>query len=236
MRMQIFSFYYNWREYEDTIRMWNPPTFCENGSSRPVVVNHLDVSEMDVAEEDAVGPSCCLAVVEGQGDDILEKSRIFKRLDRWIEVTLVWEVDTFQYGPLRVEQITFVALAGKAILCQAAVGTGAGPPTAAQVEAQLLAASVAPGARVRAFENPTHVQLLLCLSFCTLVITVGLYVTIHYRWKSPMWRSVGIVFTNSFWEIRAKRLEESSSACQLSFWRAESFTFLSASVEDCHIL
>lgn len=156
--------------------MWNPPTFCDNGSSCPVVVNHLDVSEMDVAEEDAVGPSCCLAVVEGQGDDILEKSRIFKRLDRWIEVTLVWEVDTFQYGPLRVEQITFVALAGKAILCQATVGTGAGPPTAAQVEAQLLAASVAPGTRVRAFETQ-HM-----FNYCSASVSAPLWSRSNCTW------------------------------------------------------
>lgn len=57
-------------------------------------------------------------------------------------------MNAFQYGPLRVEQITLVALTDKAVLCQAAVGAGAGPTAAAQVEAQLLAASVAPGAWV----------------------------------------------------------------------------------------
>lgn len=62
-------------------------------------------------------------------------------------------MNAFQYGPLRVEQITLVALAGKAVLGQATVGAGAGPAAAAQVEAQLLAASVAPGARVRSFKT-----------------------------------------------------------------------------------
>lgn len=57
-------------------------------------------------------------------------------------------MNAFQYGPLRVEQITLVALTDKAVLCQAAVGAGAGPAATAQVEAQLLAASVAPGAWV----------------------------------------------------------------------------------------
>lgn len=70
-------------------------------------------------------------------------------------------MNAFQYGPLRVEQIALVALAGKAVLGQATVGAGAGPAAAAQVEAQLLAASVAPGARVGSFKNPTHAQLLL---------------------------------------------------------------------------
>lgn len=37
---------------------------------------------MDITEKDAVVPSRLLTVVKGQGYDILEKSRIFKRLDR----------------------------------------------------------------------------------------------------------------------------------------------------------
>lgn len=37
---------------------------------------------MDVTEKDAVGPSCLLTVVKGQGYDILEESGVFKRLDR----------------------------------------------------------------------------------------------------------------------------------------------------------
>lgn len=56
-------------------------TFHDNGSPRPVVVNHLDVSKVGVAVKDAVGPGCCLAVVKGQGDGALKKSRVFKRLD-----------------------------------------------------------------------------------------------------------------------------------------------------------
>lgn len=115
---------------------------------------------MGVAVKDAVGPGRCLAVVKGQGDGALKKSRIFKRLDGWIEVTFIRKVNAFQYGPLGVEQITLVALAGEAVLGQATVGAGAGPAPAAQVEAQLLAASVAPGARVGSFKNPTHAQLL----------------------------------------------------------------------------
>lgn len=74
-------------------------------------------------------------------------------------------MDAFQYGPLGVEQITFVALAGKAVFCQATVGAGAGPAAAAQVEAQLLAAAVAPGAGVRAYQNPKHVRLLVLPQF-----------------------------------------------------------------------
>lgn len=44
---------------------------------------------MGVAVKDAVGPGCCLAVVKGQGDGALKKSRIFKRLDGRIEVTFI---------------------------------------------------------------------------------------------------------------------------------------------------
>lgn len=62
--------------------MLNTLTFCDNRSSCPVIVNHLDVSKMDITEKNAVGPSCLLTVVEGQGYYTLEESRIFKRLDR----------------------------------------------------------------------------------------------------------------------------------------------------------
>lgn len=135
-----------------TPSIWNPLTFCDDGSSCPVVVNHLDISKMDIAKKDAIGSSCLLTVVKGQRYDILEKSRIFKRLHGWVEVIFIRKVDAFQDSPFRVEQITFIALTGKAILCQAAVCTGAGPPTAAQVEAQLLAASVTSGTGVGAFK------------------------------------------------------------------------------------
>lgn len=143
----------------------NKRTFRNNGSACPVVGNHLDVPEVGVAVKDAVGPGCCLAVVKGQGYDAPEKSWIFKWLDGWIEVTFIWKVNAFQYGPLRVEQVTLVALADEAVLCQAAVGAGARPAAAAQVEAQLLAASVAPGAWVCSCKTPTHVQLQLPASF-----------------------------------------------------------------------
>lgn len=44
---------------------------------------------MDVTEKDAVGPTFLLTVVEGQGYDILEKSRVFKRLHGGVEVVLI---------------------------------------------------------------------------------------------------------------------------------------------------
>lgn len=78
-------------------------TFCENRSSRPVIVNHLDISIMDVTEKNAIGPSCILIIVKGQRYDVLEISRIFIRLDRWVQVILIWKMDAFQYGPFRVE-------------------------------------------------------------------------------------------------------------------------------------
>lgn len=65
----------------ETLQDYKILTFRNNRSPCPVIVNYLDVSKMDVTEKDAVGPSGVLTVVKGQGDDILEKSRIFKRLD-----------------------------------------------------------------------------------------------------------------------------------------------------------
>lgn len=44
---------------------------------------------MDVAEKDAVHPCCILTVVKSQGYNILEKGRLFKRLDRRVEVALI---------------------------------------------------------------------------------------------------------------------------------------------------
>lgn len=61
--------------------MGDKHTFRNNGPPRPVVVNHLDVSEVGITVKDAVRPGRCLAVVEGQGYDALEKSRVFKWLD-----------------------------------------------------------------------------------------------------------------------------------------------------------
>lgn len=106
---------------------------------------------MDVAEKDAVCPRRLLAVVEGQGNDVLEESWVFKGLERRIEVTLVRKVDALQYGPLRVQQVSFIALTGEAILRQATMGARACAATAAQVEAQLLAASITPGTGVGTF-------------------------------------------------------------------------------------
>lgn len=59
-------------------------------------------------------------------------------------------MDALEDGALRVEQVSFVALAGKTVLCQVAVGTGTGASAAAQVKTELLAAAIATGARVGA--------------------------------------------------------------------------------------
>lgn len=77
-------------------------------------------------------------------------------------------MDAFQDRPLRVEKITVVALAGKAIICQAAVGAGAGPPPAAQVEAQLLTAAITPGTGVGALkpERCSVIYLYVYYSIC----------------------------------------------------------------------
>lgn len=123
-----------------TLRDHNPP--------RPVVVDHLDVAVVHIAEEDAVGAACRLAVVEGQRHHVLEERRVLQRLHGRVEVALVREVDALQDGPLRVEQVAVVALAGEAVGRQPPVRAGAGPAAAAEVEAQLLAAAVVAGTRV----------------------------------------------------------------------------------------
>lgn len=105
---------------------------------------------MDIAVEDAVGPRLLLAVVERQRDDVLEEGGLLERLHGRVQVALVREVDALQDGPLRVEQVAVVALAGEAVGGQVAVGAGACPAPTAQVEAQLLAPAVAPGAGVGA--------------------------------------------------------------------------------------
>lgn len=135
------------------IIIWRWLTFCDNRMSCPVIVNHLDISKMDVTEKDAVCPSRILTVVERQSDDVLEKCRVLKRLNWWVQIALIWQMNAFQYGPFRVEQISFVALACEAILRQTAVGAGARPATTAQVEAQLLTSSVAPCTRIGTFKT-----------------------------------------------------------------------------------
>lgn len=64
-------------------------TFSNNSPSCPVVINHLYIPKVDVAEKYAVRPNNLLAVVKGQRYDIFEKCRVFKRLDRRVEVILI---------------------------------------------------------------------------------------------------------------------------------------------------
>ena len=123
-------------------------TFNDDSPSCPVVVDHLDVSVMDVAEEDAVTAGGLLPVIQRQGDDVLEVGLVLERLHGRVEVALIRQVDALEDGALGVEQVALVALAGEAVLSQVAVGTGAGTAAAAQVEAELLAAAVATGTRV----------------------------------------------------------------------------------------
>ena len=146
---------YNFRLNTCPNKSWTNPkkntislTLCYDHSPRPVVIYHLDVSKMDVAVEDAVAARRGLAVVEGQRDDVLEEGGLLEGLHGGVEVALVREVDTLEDGPLGVEQVALVALAGEAVGGQVAVGAGARTAPAAQVETELLAAAVAPGTRV----------------------------------------------------------------------------------------
>lgn len=56
---------------------------------RAVVVDLLDVAEVDVAVEYAVAALGAVAVVEGQGDDVLHVLRVLEGLDGRIEVVLI---------------------------------------------------------------------------------------------------------------------------------------------------
>ena len=123
-------------------------TFCYDHPPRPVVVDHLDVSKVDVAVEDAVAARRHLAVVERQCNDVLEEGGLLEGLHGRVQVALVRQVDALEDGPLGVEQVALVALAGETVGGQVAVGAGARAPPAAQVEAQLLAAAVTPGTGV----------------------------------------------------------------------------------------
>lgn len=177
-------------------------TLCDHDSPRPVVVDHLDVAIVHVAEEDAVSAGRRLAVVEGQRHHVLKERRVLQRLHGRVEVVFVREMNALKDGPLRVEQVAVVALAGEAISRKAPVGAGAGPATAAQVEAQLLAAAVAPGAWVCAWrergkkkekKNQTHVAITVASQrFLDRPVAGGsnLHVTVHCRWKSAKRRSV----------------------------------------------
>lgn len=108
-----------------------------------IIIDLLDVAEVDVAEEDAVGslPSAAM-VVEAEGDDILHVIGVFERLYRRVEVCLIGQVDALQNGTLRVQQVTVVVTATAVVLCQHAVSTGAGAIPVATVETQLFTAAV----------------------------------------------------------------------------------------------
>lgn len=68
-----------------------------------VIIDLLDVAKVDVTKKDAVGslPSTTM-IVKAEGDDILHVIRVFKRLNRCIEVRLVRQVDALEDGTLRV--------------------------------------------------------------------------------------------------------------------------------------
>jgi len=108
---------------------------------------------VDVAVEYSVAALGAIAVVEGQGDDILHVLRVLEGLDGCVEVVLVRQVDALEDGALRIQQVAVVVPAAHAILRQHAVGTGARPLPATPEQAELLAAPVALGTDVGAWEG-----------------------------------------------------------------------------------
>lgn len=131
----------------------NPVTLTlhDGLAPRAVVVDLLDVAEVDVAVEDAVAALGAVAVVEGQGDDVLHVLGVLEGLDGRVEVVLVRQVDALEDGALRIQQVAVVVAAADAVVGQHAVGAGAGPLPAAAEQAQLLAAPVVLGADVGAW-------------------------------------------------------------------------------------
>lgn len=70
---------------------------------------------MDVAEEYAVVVRGLQPIIKRQSDDVLEVVWILKRLERGVKIALVRQVDAFQDGSFRVQKITLISLASKAI-------------------------------------------------------------------------------------------------------------------------
>lgn len=108
-----------------------------------IIVDLLDVAKVNVAEEDAVGslPSTAMIVI-AEGDDILHVVRVLKRLYWRVEVRLIRQVDAFQNGTLRVQQVSVIVAATAVVLCQHAVSTGAGALPVASEKTQLFTATV----------------------------------------------------------------------------------------------
>lgn len=108
-----------------------------------VVIDLLDVAKVNVTEEDAIGslPSPAM-VVKAESDDILHVVGILKRLYGRVEVRLVGQVDAFQYGTLRVQQVAIVVAATLVVFCQHAMSTGTGALPVATEKTQLFAAAV----------------------------------------------------------------------------------------------
>ena len=116
-----------------------------------VIIDLLNVAEVDVTVEYAVAALGAVAVVEGQGNDVLHVLRILEGLDGRIEVVLVRQVDALEDGALRIQQVAVVVPAAHPVLRQHTVGAGARPLPTAPEQAELLAAPVALGTDVRAW-------------------------------------------------------------------------------------
>lgn len=118
-------------------------TVHQNLAVCPVVVDLLDVAKVNVTEEDAVGPFPSTAViVKGEGNDVLHVVRVLERFYWRVEVRLVRQVNAFQYGTFRVEQVSVVVAATAVVFSQHAVCTGAGALPIATVKTQLFTAAI----------------------------------------------------------------------------------------------
>lgn len=92
--VQLFLFQINFIKKQEVREGSMCLTLCYHDSPQPVVVDHLDVAVVHIAEEDAVGAGLRLAIVESQRHYILEEGRVLQWLHGWVEVALIREVDT----------------------------------------------------------------------------------------------------------------------------------------------
>lgn len=108
-----------------------------------IVADLLDVSKVDVAEEDAVGSSPATSpVVKRERNDVLHVLEVLERPYRRIQVVFVRQVDTLENGALRVEEVAVVVAAATSVLGQHAVSAGTCALLVATVETELLTPAV----------------------------------------------------------------------------------------------
>lgn len=108
-----------------------------------VITDPLDVAEMDVTEEDTVGSlSSTSSVIKSERNDVLHVLGVLERFNGRIQVVFIRQVDTLQYGALRVEQVAVIVPAAASVFSQHAMGAGTCTLPVATEKAKLLAPAI----------------------------------------------------------------------------------------------